>query len=57
MGTPVNMGFGQPPLSGPQLGVSLYPQGHANLPGLMDQQAQQLEVRHSISAHFVLVSD
>jgi hypothetical protein len=49
MGTPVNMGFGQPPLSGPQLGVSLYSQWHSNQPGLMDQQAQELQVRHSIS--------
>lgn len=49
IGTPVNMGFGQPPLSGPQLGESLYPQGHSNQPGLMDQQALELEVRPSIS--------
>jgi hypothetical protein len=46
MGTPMNMNLGQPPLSGP-LNVSLYPQGHANQPGLMNHQ-QQL-VRHSFS--------
>ena len=51
MGNPMNMGIGQPPLGEPQSGVSLYPQGYTNQPGLMDEQG--LMVRKSFSpCHF-----